>query len=401
MMGLPRTVVDALEAATYRDHALAYLHISPEFTVVGAGGALENYGLDSIRIGESVFERAFVLEGVLPLAEAPYILPSVEMAHGRCADLRLFPDGESTWLVLLDVTTERDQARRMQQKAYEMTLLEEREADLNRRLEATNQDLRITQRELMASREALIRAHERLDIELAGAARYVRSLLPPPFGEPFDADWRFVPCTELGGDAFGYHWIDAENFVFYLLDVCGHGVGPCLMSVGVLHVLQSASLHHVDFRYPKQVLEALNERYQMVNPADLLFTLWYGVYHPQTRRLDYGSAGHPPAILIEDDGAQTRRLATIRPPIGCVEGAAYTCETLTIPAGSRLYLVSDGAFEIAGPGGAMLTFEAFVDSLRDAASAYPLDLDRLFDRLTQLRGGEAFEDDCSIVRLAF
>jgi serine phosphatase RsbU (regulator of sigma subunit) len=401
MIGLPPKVVDALEAVTYRDHAIAYLQISPDFTVVGAGGALENYGLDSIRIGESVFEGAFFLEGVLPIEEAPYIVPSIELAHGRCADLHFYLDGESTWLVLLDVTAERDQARRMQQKAYEMTLLEEREADLNRRLEATNEDLRATQRQLMASREALIRAHERLDIELADAARYIRSLLPPPQCEPFAADWRFVPCTELGGDAFGYHWIDADNFVFYLLDVCGHGVGPCLMSVGVLHVLQSASLRDVDFRHPKQVLEGLNDRYQMVDPADLFFTLWYGVYQPRSRRLYYSSAGHPPAILVEADSAQVRRLATRSPPIGCMPRTAYTCATLTVPAGSRLYLVSDGAFEIAGPGGAMLTFEGFLDILRDVAAAHPLDLDRMFDCLTRLRGGEALEDDCSIVRLAF
>jgi serine phosphatase RsbU (regulator of sigma subunit) len=323
------------------------------------------------------------------------------LAHGRCADLHLYLDGGSTWLVLLDVTAERDQARRMQQRAYEMTLLEEREADLNRRLEAANEDLRTTQRELVASREALVRAHERLDIELADAARYVRSLLPPPLGEPFSADWRFVPCTELGGDALGYHWIDADNFVFYLLDVCGHGVGPCLMSVGVLHVLQSASLRDVDFRDPKQVLEALNERYQMVGSADLFFTLWYGVYHPQSRRLDYSSAGHPPAILLEAGAAQVRRLAVRAPPIGCMPGTAYTCATLTVPARSRLYLVSDGAFEIVGPGGAMLTFEGFLDILQGVASADPTDLDRVFDRLMRFRGGEALEDDCSILRLAF
>ena len=42
------------------------------------------------------------------------------------------------WVLLLDVTAERDAARRVQQKAYEMTLLQEKEALLNRRLEAAN-----------------------------------------------------------------------------------------------------------------------------------------------------------------------------------------------------------------------------------------------------------------------
>ena len=36
--------------------------------------------------------------------------------------------------------------------------------------------------------------------------------------------WRFQPSTQLGGDAFGYHWLDEQRLAIYLLDVCGHGV---------------------------------------------------------------------------------------------------------------------------------------------------------------------------------
>ena len=50
--------------------------------------------------------------------------------------------------MLLDVTAQRDQTQRIQQKAYEMTLLQEQEALLNRSLEAANAALRATQREL-------------------------------------------------------------------------------------------------------------------------------------------------------------------------------------------------------------------------------------------------------------
>jgi phosphoserine phosphatase RsbU/P len=52
----------------------------------------------------------------------------------------------------------------------------------------------------------------------------------------------------------GYHWIDSDHFSLYLLDVCGHGVGPSLMSVAVLHMLRSASLRDVDLRKPGEVL---------------------------------------------------------------------------------------------------------------------------------------------------
>ena len=53
-------------------------------------------------------------------------------------------------------STERDATRRVQQRAYDMTLAQEREALLNRRLKAANAALLVTQRELEASREALV-----------------------------------------------------------------------------------------------------------------------------------------------------------------------------------------------------------------------------------------------------
>jgi sigma-B regulation protein RsbU (phosphoserine phosphatase) len=46
----------------------------------------------------------------------------------------------------------------------------------------------------------------------------------------------------LGGDSFGYHWIDDDHFAVYLLDVSGHGWGAALLSVSVINVLGAALL---------------------------------------------------------------------------------------------------------------------------------------------------------------
>jgi sigma-B regulation protein RsbU (phosphoserine phosphatase) len=72
---------------------------------------------------------------------------------------------------------------------------------------------------------------DRLTAELNEASAYLRSLLPAPCSEPLAIDWRFIPSSELGGDSFGYRWIDDDHFALYLLDVCGHGVGAALLSV--------------------------------------------------------------------------------------------------------------------------------------------------------------------------
>ena len=80
--------------------------------------------------------------------------------------------------------------------------------------------------ELYAREQAYLREIEnqqaRMERELTDAAMYIRAILPPPMSEPFHSDWRLEPCnSELGGDVFGYHWIDKEHFGLYMLDVCG------------------------------------------------------------------------------------------------------------------------------------------------------------------------------------
>jgi serine phosphatase RsbU (regulator of sigma subunit) len=400
MTGLPASVVDSLQGLIYRQREVAYLQIDEQLTLVSAGGHLDNYGLGTLRLGAPACEQAFFLEGLLPVLETPHFVRSIELVGGRAADLQLYLDGDHTWAVLLDVTAERDETRRMQQRAYDMTLLREKEALLNRRLEAANTALRATQMELESSRLALVETHTRLQAELAEAAHYVRSLLPAPLSQPFSVDWRFVPSAALGGDAFGYHWIDPEHFGLYLLDVCGHGVGPSLMSVAVLHMLRSASLRGVDFRRPGQVLGSLNETYQMKDDSDLYFTLWYGVYEPATRTLEYGCAGHPAALLIGANGEYVQHLKVKGVPIGLAENIVYESAKITIPRDSRLYLLSDGTFEVHKADGTLLAFQEFVDFLKRPERSGS-DMDHWLQHLLRLCGAPTLDDDFSMVRFDF
>ncbi len=153
MDGLPASVAGRLQALAFSDRAPAYLRIDPGLKLAEAGGDLGRYGLAGLRLNEPALAQLAFLEGLLPPLETPCLLPSLELANGCAADLHLYCDGDSVWAVLLDVTAERDAARRVQQKAYDMTLAEEREAALNRRLEAANAALRAAQRELEAARD--------------------------------------------------------------------------------------------------------------------------------------------------------------------------------------------------------------------------------------------------------
>ena len=76
-------------------------------------------------------------------------------------------------------------------------------------------------------------------------------------------------------------------------------------------------------------------------------------------------------------------------------------ETVIVPDNSRLYLFSDGAFEVQRPDGTMTGLEDLLDFMgrRDADGTSELDL--LFQHLLEVRGDDALEDDFSIIRCTF
>ena len=160
MESLPASLAERLRELTYNERSVAYLQVDAALLLIGAGGHLEDYGLAAIRLGEPAAEQVFFLEGLLPLEETPFFVPSVELDCGRAADLHLYLDAGTVWVVLLDVTAYRDATRRLQQKAYEMTLLQEKEAQLNRRLEDAN-------RELEAANDFLVRISTKISHYLA------------------------------------------------------------------------------------------------------------------------------------------------------------------------------------------------------------------------------------------
>jgi len=74
----------------------------------------------------------------------------------------------------------------------------------------------------------------RSDINIA--IDYINSQLPEQISnEHLHISWIYKPSYLLGGDTFGYHWLDDANFAIYLIDVSGHGVGAALHSVSVLN----------------------------------------------------------------------------------------------------------------------------------------------------------------------
>ena len=245
---------------------------------------------------------------------------------------------------------------------------------------------------------ALQQSQKALCDELAEAAAYVRSLLPPPLEDgPVRTAWRFLPSTQLGGDAFGYHWLDGRRFAVYVLDVCGHGVGAALLSVSVMNALRSRTVPDVDFADPSAVLAALNRAFPMERQNNMFFTLWYGVISMDTRELTFACGGHPPAVVLDPALSPVVMLRVPGAIIGGFPEARFANGKHTLAPGSRLYVFSDGVYELARADGTTVQAAEFITELARPCSGSRLDAVMAWAR--DVRAGAGFEDDVSILEL--
>jgi sigma-B regulation protein RsbU (phosphoserine phosphatase) len=238
--------------------------------------------------------------------------------------------------------------------------------------------------------------------ELAQASRYVQSLLPQKLAGEVGIDWRFVPSTQLGGDMFGYHWLDQDHLALYLLDVSGHGVGSSLLAVSAANLLGAQALAGVDFRDPGRVLTRLNDAFPMEKQNDKYFTIWYGIYRKPDRALLFANAAHPPPLLFTGPtaaAAPMQRLKSTGLGVGMLAGTEYDTRQVALGPYARLLLYSDGVYEIARPDGSMWSASDFAEY---ASTLSPTDgsvLDGVLNHVREMHGSETLADDFSILEL--
>jgi sigma-B regulation protein RsbU (phosphoserine phosphatase) len=303
------------------------------------------------------------------------------------------PGGSNVGTLCLADTRPRSLDDRQRQILRQLAALAEHELKLVNLIEV--------QRELIETKSALVEAQGRLAEELAQAAAYVRSLLPPRLAGPVRTDWQFVSSSQLGGDVFGYDWIDDRHLSVYLLDVCGHGVGAALLSIAVHTALRRRTLPGIDFGDPSAVLASLNRTFPMEEHDGRFFTIWYGVYDRTGRSLRYASAGHPPALLFNGHGQPPARLGASDLMIGVVPEALYATESRPMSPGSRLYVFSDGVTESPGRNGALLGHDGLAEIIAQASPANGQRLDQVLNHVRCLQGADEFRDDVSLVEVEF
>lgn len=350
----------------------------------------QGYGVETAQDGQEGIQKAELLQPALIICD--WLMPITDGLE-VCRFVKNSPKLCTTFFILL---TSRggleDRIEGLNAGADEFLA---KPIDMNELKARVRAGLRLHQlsRDLQSQKQAL-------ENELAEAANYVRSILPPPMSSPFQIETLFLPSRQLGGDCFDYFWLNPDTLIVYLLDVSGHGLGAALPSVYILNLLRSQSLSDVNYANPPEVLAALNRAFQMSSQDNKYLTIWYGAYYHPTQTLTFTSAGHPPALLW-NPANECQLLKTPGFPIGLFAEADYCSTQCFIPSGSILYLLSDGVYEIYKSDGQLWGLLSLQELLLQSPSYHHQPLPTLLKGIQTHSNSETFMDDFSLVKVRF
>jgi len=250
------------------------------------------------------------------------------------------------------------------------------------------------------SREVAEEAELAADIKRA--EDYVRAILPQPITTgPVQADWCFIPSAKLGGDAFGYQYLNDELFSGFLLDVSGHGIGSAMHAANVANTLRRRALPGVDFTDPAKVAAGVNEVFPMEEHNGLMLSLWIFTYHLPTRQLRFCAAGHHPSYLMTPEAPEPAPLWQRSPVIGMLPFGKWVSGTADMPPGAKLFVFSDGAFEIVDGHGRQWSMEDLRQVMMQPAIAGVSEPQRFYKAVRAASRPGPLDDDFSVMQITF
>ena len=135
-------------------HALS-LALDTELRLTDCSGEFDYYGIPPLAPGMSMEPVLPSLVGTLEAKfEQPEVLPFVETANGKSAEVHLVPLPHGWGVLLLDASAERDHQRDQQQASNELKLLQSRQARLLNELRQAHAELQQKNRDLDRANQA-------------------------------------------------------------------------------------------------------------------------------------------------------------------------------------------------------------------------------------------------------
>jgi PAS domain S-box-containing protein len=175
---------------------------------------------------------------------------------------------------------------------------------------------------------------------------FQRALLPGTLpqvpGCAFDAVYEpGLADVQVGGDWYDAVHLRDGRILVSIGDVPGSGLDSAVVVGVVRQVMRGIAQLHPD---PMLILDAADRALYLEYPG-VYVSAWVGLLDLVTRTITYASAGHPPPLLVADDGNVRELHDPSSLLIGLREGIPGQPNSAAIAQGDTLLLYTDGVTE--------------------------------------------------------
>jgi len=199
---------------------------------------------------------------------------------------------------------------------------------------------------------------------------------------PVSVAHRPAEGASAGGDFYDAFTLADGRVGLILGDLSGHGRDALARATFVRFTLRAYLEAGLE---PRHVLKVASEA--LAGQLDGGFaTVTVAIHDPVHGRLTYASAGHPPPVVAGNDTPFEPVTVCSAPPLGIGEPTGFRQSTVTLTAGARACLYTDGITEARADGrlvGVERLEEALVDLPPDADADALLDaIEAIADEIT-------------------
>lgn len=238
--------------------------------------------------------------------------------------------------------------------------------------------------------------YARRDKELELARRIQSSFLPREFPRlpRIDVHAMNEPSRGVSGDFYDVV-ADGEALILAVADVEGKSVPAALLTA----MLQASIRTQTGLlRSPAAIVASVNELVSRRVDHVQQFATFFLAQIEDSGAVRYTNAGHNPPLLLRPDGS-VLRLECGGMMLGVLEAAPYEEEALTLEAGDRLIVYTDGISERADPGGEEYGDDRLLASLRTLPAGLPAQVivERTLAALEAFAGGVEPADDQTLL----
>lgn len=170
-----------------------------------------------------------------------------------------------------------------------------------------------------------------------------KSLLPQKnpeiLGFRIYAIWQ--PTRVVSGDYYDFINLTNNNLGISLADVCGHGFPAALLMSNIQATLRIIAGHN---HSPKEICDHLNSIMINYVMPEKFTSFFYGVLNAEKKEFTYSNAGHPPPIIIRNNG-EIYHLSNGGLLLGVEPNASYQQAKVQLEKGDVLLLYTDGILE--------------------------------------------------------